>query len=144
MNRHRDENVISGSWGEVWVDNDYMSDVLSLEAKISLDTEEIKQNRRLTKGYKVTGISGNGTLKLNKVTSYFINKLSENIKAGKTTTATIITKLDDPDALGAERIRLNNCVFTELTLANWEVGSMTEEELPFSFQDYDVLDSITE
>lgn len=144
MNRHRDENVISGSWGEVWVDNDYMSDVLSLEAKISLDTEEIKQNRRLTKGYKVTGISGSGTLKLNKVTSYFINKLSENIKAGKTTTATIITKLDDPDALGAERIRLNNCVFTELTLANWEVGSMTEEELPFSFQDYDVLDSITE
>lgn len=144
MNRHRDANKINGSWGEVWVDNDYMADVLSLEAKFSLTLTEVLQNRRLNQGYKVTGTSGTGTLKLNKVTSYFINKLSADLKAGKTTVATIITKLEDPDGLGTERIRLNNCVFSEITLANWEVGSLVEEEIPFSFEDFEVMDSIEE
>lgn len=142
MERHRDANKINGSWGEVWVDNDYMADVISFEAKFSLTLTEVKQNRRLNQGYKVTGTSGSGKIKLNKVTSYFLNKLSTDLKAGKTTVATIITKLDDPDALGAERIRLNNCVFSELPIAGWEVGSLTEEEIPFNFEDFEILDSI--
>ena len=90
----------------------------------------------------MTGIEGKGTLKLNKVTSYFITKLSDNLKKGKTTTATIISNLKDPDALGNERIQLNGCVFDELTLINWEVKKLTEESIPFTFTSWNVLDKI--
>lgn len=142
MNSYTPDRVINGTFGEVWVDNDYMAEATALEAKMKLDTSEVNMTRTLRKGYKVTGISGNGTLKLNKVTSYFIKKISDNLKAGKATRATIITNLEDPEAFGAERIALNDCVFTELTLADWEAGKLGEESIPFSFSDFEVLESI--
>lgn len=142
MNSYTPDRVINGTFGEVWVDNDYMAEATALEAKMKLDTSEVNMTRTLRKGYKVTGISGSGTLKLNKVTSYFIKKISDNLKAGKATRATIITNLEDPEAFGAERIALNDCVFTELTLADWEAGKLGEESIPFSFSDFEVLESI--
>lgn len=142
MNNYTPERVINGTFGEVWVDNDYMAEVTGLEAKIKLDTSDVNMTRTLKKGTKVTGISGSGTLKLNKVSSYFIRKIAENLKAGKATRATIITKLDDPEAFGTERIALNDCVFTELTLADWEAGKLGEESTPFNFSDFDILEAI--
>lgn len=142
MKEYKVEKVINGTFGEVWVDGDYMAEATGMEAKVTLEKEEVKQSGTLSKGYKVTGIEGKGTLKLNKVTSYFITKLSDNLKKGKTTTATIISNLKDPDALGNERIQLNSCVFDELTLINWEVKKLTEESIPFTFTSWNVLDKI--
>lgn len=142
MNSYTPDRVVNGTFGEVWVDNDYMAEVTGCEAKIKLDTADVAMTGTLKKGTKVTGISGSGTLKLNKVTSYFIKKIGDNIKAGKATRATIITKLEDPEAFGAERIALNDCVFTELTLADWESGKLGEESIPFTFSDFEVLEAI--
>lgn len=144
MKSYTPEKVINGTWGEVWVDDDYMAEVTALEAKVSLEKTEVNQVGTLAKGYKVTGIEGKGTLKMNKVSSYFIRKLSDNIKAGKTTSCTIISKLADPDSFGAERIQLNGCTFDELTLADWEAKKLGEESIAFSFTGWDVLDSIKE
>lgn len=143
MKAYEASRVINGSWGEVWVDDDYMAEVTALEAKVTLDKQEVNQTRTLEKGYKITGIDGKGTIKLNKVTSYFINKISDNLQAGKTTTATIISKLDDPDAIGTEQVKLNGCVFDELTLVNWEAKKLGEESIPFTFTSWEILDSIT-
>ena len=142
MKSYTPEKVINGTFGEVWVDDDYMAEVTALEAKVSLDKTEVNQVGTLAKGYKITGIDGKGTLKLNKVSSYFIKKLSDNTKAGKTTTCTIISKLNDPDSFGAERIQLNGCTFDELTLANWEAKKLGEESIAFSFTSWGVLDTI--
>ena len=144
MKSYTPEKVINGTWGEVWVDDDYMAEVTALEAKVSLEKTEVNQVGTLAKGYKVTGIEGKGTLKMNKVSSYFIRKLSGNIKAGKTTSCTIISKLADPDSFGAERIQLNGCTFDELTLADWEAKKLGEESIAFSFTGWDVLDCIKE
>ncbi len=144
MKSYTPEKVINGTWGEVWVDDDYMAEVTALEAKVSLEKTEVNQVGTLAKGYKVTGIEGKGTLKMNKVSSYFIRKLSGNTKAGKTTSCTIISKLADPDSFGAERIQLNGCTFDELTLANWEAKKLGEESIAFSFTGWDVLDCIKE
>lgn len=144
MKSYTPERVINGTWGEVWVDDDYMAEVTALEAKVSLEKTEVNQVGTLAKGYKVTGIEGKGTLKMNKVSSYFIWKLSGNIKAGKTTSCTIISKLADPDSFGAERIQLNGCTFDELTLADWEAKKLGEESIAFSFTGWDVLDCIKE
>lgn len=142
MKSYTPEKVINGTFGEVWIDDDYMAEVTALEAKVSLDKTEVNQVGTLAKGYKITGIDGKGTLKLNKVSSYFIKKLSDNTKAGKTTTCTIISKLNDPDSFGAERIQLNGCTFDELTLANWEAKKLGEESIAFSFTSWEVLDTI--
>lgn len=142
MNNYTPDRVINGSFGEVWCDNDYMAEVIGLEAKLKLDTADVQMTGTLKKGTKVIGVSGSGILKLNKVTSYFIKKVGDNIKAGKATRATIVTNLEDPEAFGAERIALSDCVLTELTLADWESGKLCEESIPFTFSDFDVLEAI--
>ena len=142
MQYYEPNRVINGTYGEVWVDGDYMSEAVALEAKVSLEKQEVNQTGTLGKGYKVTGIEGKGTLKLNKVSSYFLLKMSDKIKAGKTVTATIISNLADPDAFGAERVQLNGCVFDEMTLVNWEAKKMGEESIPFTFSSWELLDTI--
>lgn len=142
MDGYRAEQVINGLWGEVWADGDYIAEVTGLEAKVSLKTETISQSRSLGDGTKIVGFEGKGTLKMNKINSRFLNLCSPKIKAGKQASITIITKLDDPDALGSERIKLIDCCISELTLADWELKKNIEESIPFSFRDWEILDSI--
>lgn len=138
------EKVINGTFGELWIDDYYMSEVTGLQAKVSLEKTEVNQTGTLAKGYKITGIDCKGTVKINKVSSYFINKLSENLKAGKTTTCTIISKLADPDSDGMEKIKLTGCTFDEMTLADWEAKKLGEESYAFTFTGWEVMDSIAE
>lgn len=142
MSQYRAEQVISGTWGEAWVDSDYISEITGLEAKVTPKTETVSQARQLVDGTKIVGLECKGTLKTNKISSRFITLQSANLKKGKQTEFTIITKLDDPSALGAERIKLIGCVFTEMTLADWELKKNIEESIPFTFRDWEPIDVI--
>lgn len=142
MTSYDSNNVINGTYGEVWCDAQYLAEVISLEAKMSLDKTEVNRIGTLSKGYKITGIEGKGTLKLNKVSSYFMTKLGDSIKAGKTPVSEIITKLSDPDAYGTEKIKLTGVVFDEVTLADWEAKKNGEESIPFTFESFEILESI--
>lgn len=134
--------VINGTYGEAWVDGDYMSDVTGVEAVIEIDYEDVNVPRKLSTGKKMIGWEGSGSLTFNKTTSRFIKLLGDNLREGKQTTVDIITKVDDPDAIGAERIALKNVVFEDITLANWEAKAIGEDEAPFFFDDWQPLDLI--
>ena len=136
------EKVINGTFGELWLNDYYLAEVLGLEAKVTIEKTEVNQVRTLAKGYKVTGLDCKGTIKLNKVTSYFVNLLSKNTKKGKQTVCTIISKLSDPDSDGTERIKLAGVTFDEVNLANWEAKKLGEESIPFTFTGWEVMDSI--
>lgn len=77
-----------------------------------------------------------------EVTSYFIKKLSDSIKAGKTPTFVIQSNLADPDAIGAERVILRGVQFDELSLINWEAGKLGEESYAFTFASWEIKDVI--
>lgn len=139
---HDPNKKINGTFGEVWVDDYYMAEVTGLQAKVTIEKEEVVQTGSLEKGYKVTGLDCKGTVKLNKISSFFIEKIGENLKAGKQTACTIITKLADPAADGVERVKLTGCTFDELTLADWEAKKLGEESYPFTFTGWEILDSI--
>ena len=100
--------------------------------------------KKLAKQYKVTGYTCKGSLKMNKVSSYMIKKMNDNMKAGKQTVCTLISKLDDPDAIGAERVVIKDAVFDELILADWSAKKMGEEAYNFTFSDWDFLDTADE
>ena len=142
MTTYSEKNTINGTHGEVWVDNDYMAEATGLEAKITFEKSEVTRCKQMAKGYKVTGTDGKGTLKMNHVSSYFLIKLSDAAKEGKTVEASILTRLADPDAFGAEEIKLNGVIFDELTVANWEARKLTEESISFTFKDFEVIESI--
>lgn len=71
------DRVINGTFGELWIDAEYMAETIALEAKMKFDTAEVTQSGTLKKGYKITGISGSGTVKLNKVTSYWLKRAAQ-------------------------------------------------------------------
>lgn len=142
MNELRPEQVINGSWGEVWLENEYMAEITGFEAKIDIEYEDVNRPRKLGKGKKMIGYEGTGSLKFHKVTSRFIRLISDRLKEGRQISVTIISKLDDPDALGAERVVVKNATFNDLTLANWEAKTKGEGESPFNFDDWEPLDLI--
>jgi hypothetical protein len=142
MNNFNSENVISGTYGEVWIDGEYMAESTKCRLEVTIDYEDVRRPRKLMPGKKMTGINGEGEITLNKVSSTVAKKVSDKIKAGQTPSFTIISKLDDPDSLGAERIAAYGCKFEKATLADWESGSLGEENYSFTFEDWEYLDAI--
>ena len=136
------KHVINGSYGELWMNNEYMAEITGFEAVIEITYEDVNRPRKLGTAKKMMGYEGTGTINFQKVTSRFIRTLSDNLKQGKQTTVDMITKLDDPDALGAERIAVRNATFDNLTLANWEAKAKGEQDTSFSFEDWEPLDLI--
>jgi hypothetical protein len=138
----RPERVFNGSWSSLWIDDEEMAEATAVEAKLSLEKTEVNQTGTLAKGYKVTGTDGKGSIKMNKISSYFINKIAGNIQDGKTTVCQIRSKIADPDAVGAEDILLTGVTFDEVELVNWESKKLLEENIPFSFTGFEVLESV--
>ncbi|UWG96399.1 phage tail tube protein [Dehalobacter sp. DCM] len=138
------ERIMNGTHGEVWLDDEKVAECSGLQAKINLSKSDVQICGRMAKGYKVTGWEGRGSLKLHKVSSRMINKVAMDIKAGRGTVCTIVSKLADPDAYGSERVALKNVMFDEVALADWEAGKNSEETVPFTFSDFDLLDVISE
>ncbi|HEX2927560.1 MAG TPA: phage tail tube protein, partial [Ruminiclostridium sp.] len=93
-------------------------------------------------GKKLSGWEGKGSMKLNKVNSRMAMKLGNLIKTGQEIKVTIISKLADPAAFGAERIVLKQASFDDLTLADWSAQKNGEVDCPFTFEDYEFLDLV--
>ena len=136
------KQVISGTWGEVWLDGDKVSECYGLQAKVSFNKEDIALCGQMASDKKVTSIECTGSLRMHKVTSRMALAIGENIRNGKDVRFTIVSKLKDPDAYGAERVVLSNVSFDDLTLADWEAKSVGKVECPFTFTDYEFLDEI--
>lgn len=142
MQGFNDEQVINGTWGELWFDGEYMAEVISAKGEFSAEYTDILRVGRLTKGKKLTGLEGSGEVKLHKVSSSIAKKVLACFKKGKVPKYTIITKLSDPDNGGTERVAFYNCVIDKATLADWEAGKNGEETYGFTFTDAEYLDSI--
>lgn len=142
MKEMESKQVVYGTFGSMWIDGYEIAEIQELKATLSADKVEVKIARKMSKGYKVTGYTGKGSFKVHKVSSYFIKKLAPSIKEGKQVLCTIISKVEDPDALGTERIALYNCLIDSVDLVNWSVGKLGEESYNFSFEDFGILDEI--
>lgn len=136
------QKVMSGTAGEVWVDDDYYGEVTAFKASLKIDYSEVSRVRNLAKGKKITGISGEGEITANHIRSFWIEKLLDQMLQGIIPSVTIVGKLADPDAFGAERVVLKNCTFEELTLMDWKNGENTEENISFAFSDVDFTDTV--
>jgi hypothetical protein len=133
---------MSGTWGEVWLDGDYVSEAFGLQAKASFTKEDVNICGQMAVDKKVTSISYTGSAKLHKVNSRMVLAIGDMVKEGKDIRFTIISKLADPDAYGSERVVLRNVSFDDVTLADWEVAKMGTIEAPFTFTDYEFMDKV--
>ena len=136
------ERVINGSFGETWLDGEKMSDAKGLQARVEFTKEDIDLCGKLGTDTKFMGYKGTGTVTLYKMNSRMMLKLSDRIKNGENPRIQILSALKDPAAYGSERVIIKDACFDDLTLINWEVKQKGEVECPFTFTDWDLLDTI--
>lgn len=134
--------AINGTFGYVYLEGELVREATALKANVELQFLPVPMCGDLAEHQKVSGMKGNGSVTMTKVNSRMAQLLSDYIKAGKTPKFTIISKLEDPDAFGAERVVLKGVQFTSLTLADWTTNKIGEITQPFTFTDWEFMDMI--
>ena len=73
--------VISGTWGELWIDGEKVAEVSACQAKVALNKETVNLCGRFMTTHKAMNASGTGSLTMHKVDSGFAQRM-EGIKRG--------------------------------------------------------------
>lgn len=131
-NRH-----LSGVWGEIWWNGIKIAECNKLEAKVTVNREEVQLG--LDIDTKITGLKGEGTISLVKTYSRF-EDIRREVCRGKDPRGTIITKLKDPDAHNeqTERYQISNVALNEFSIG-WEKGQIGKQDIPFGFTPTDMV-----
>jgi len=126
--------AILGTHGQAFIDGVWQTNINHLEASVEVEKRELKLSGMAWSAFKAGIKKGTGTMSGYKVTSDMVKK--------EFTKFNIISKLDDPEAYGFERIELINCMADRIQLANWTAGEEVMEETPFTFEGYKLHDPI--
>lgn len=134
--------IIRGTFGKLWMNNIHVSNIKSFELKASMNYEEVDINGNLCKQYRYTGYSLSGTMVVHKVDSSNTRLVMAGMKNGQLPSIKFVASLADPDSNGAERVEVFDVVFDEVTLLQFENGSISEESVPFKAGGYNMIDMI--
>lgn len=135
------KRILNGIFGEVWVDGEKIAECTACQGKVSKDKQTVNLCGQFMSDTKATSGSGTGSLTLYKVDSGFLQK-ENDLQNGVDRRYTVISKLKDPDAWGAERVAFYNVSLDEMTLADWQAATVGTVTVPFTFSRYELLDLI--
>ena len=134
--------ILKGNNGNVWFNGKLLATVKKIEAKVKGEFEDDNFCGDNATYSIYNGWSGEGTITLQKIDSTIWKLVAEAYKSGNMPSIKIITALTDSSTGQSERASIENVVITEFALASFEAKKMLEEEYPFKFSDYEVLDAI--
>lgn len=126
--------TIHGSNCKILLDGNWQTNLTEITADVEMDKKEINVIGYDWTGYKRGNKKGSGSMTGFKVTSDMIKRGFADFE--------IIAALEDPEAYGHERIRLMNCMADKISLINIKANETIEEETPFTFVGYELLDPI--
>ena len=135
-------NILHGNDGECWMGGEQIMTAISLEAKVTIDTETVEVLGDPGSYSRYNGHSGAGTLTRYKVDSSYSKLAEEYAKTGIAPDITIISSVKQPTTGKVERVALKYVTFTEIPLVTVEKKSLIQEEIPFNFGDFEILESI--
>ncbi|BDR81020.1 phage tail tube protein [Clostridium tetani] len=126
--------TIHGSKGKILKDGKWQTNLTECTAEVELDKKELNLLGDDWTRYKQGSKKGTGSMSGYKISSEMIQTGFKRFE--------IITALEDPEAYGHERIRLKNCMADKVQLINLKANELVEEETPFTFEGYELLDPI--
>lgn len=131
-----------GTAGRVWVNDAELAQVKKLEAKLTLNYEEVDTNGNFVSQHVYSKCSVAGTISMFKINSFMLSTIAAEANSGVAPDITIIAKVTDPNITGSQRVKLTGVQFTEINLALFENGTITEEDLPFTADGYEILETV--
>ena len=133
--------VLSGSFGKLYENGEWLTNVNSAQAGGEISKNEIKISGSRVTGHKVTGVTFSGNFTGYKITTAFAKRLArikDNNAASLVTE--LVMKLDDPDNPESKVwVRLKGVQFDTIPILNFEHGTEVTEETPFTFSDFEYL-----
>ena len=133
--------VMSGTWGQVWVASELWVEVSAFQAKFTYTKEDQQMAGQMAVDTKIVNAKGTGSITIKKVFSRTANHSNQVLK-GIDERMTIIGKLADPDAYGAERVAFYNVSLDEEAIMDWKAGGTTEITIPFTFTEREWLQEV--
>lgn len=137
----RASRVISGTWGQLWIDGEQLVECVAFQLKFSKNKEKIYLCGQFVTDTKAMSADGTGSITIKKVDSGQIQR-EIDMQNGVDKRYTLVGKLADPDSYGSERVAAYNVSFDDLTLADWKSNTAGEITLPFTFTRTELLDAI--
>ena len=135
--------AIVGTFGYIYKDGKWLSQYNKCEASVEIGKAEIKPAGDRWVHHKVLNLKGKGSISGYKVTDELLEEISIVIQSDKPSfRTTLILELKDPEGWGFERMKLYNVMFDNIDLANWEHSKEIEEKWNFTFEGYELLDSL--
>ena len=126
--------ILHGNEGTAWFNGKKLTTLQSIEAKVAGDFEDIN-----VCGDPSTYRVYNGCFKLD---SDVVALMAEAFRTGEMPTITIITALSQKGTNKVERVALSDVTIDEFYLAKFEKKAKVEEEVPFKFGKFDLLERI--
>ena len=134
--------VLHSNQGNMWFNGKRLSTLQSVEAKVTGDFEEVN-NCGDPATYRIyNGYSGEGTFKLLKIDSEVLKLMADAFQTGEMPTMTIINAIEQKGTNKVERIAYRDVTIDEMYLAKFEKKNKIEEEVPFKFGHFSVLETI--
>ena len=142
MDSFNPNRVLHSNQGNMWFNGQRLSTLQSVEAKVTGDFEEVN-NCGDPATYRIyNGYSGEGTFTMLKIDSEVLKLMADAFQTGEMPTMTIITALEQKGTNKVERIAYRDVTIDEMYLAKFETKSKIEEEVPFKFGHFEVLETI--
>lgn len=134
--------VMHGNGGAAWWNGRKLATLQSVEAKVTGDFEEINVCGDPATYQIYNGYAGEGTLVWLKTDSEVMMELASAYQDGVMPEITIITALKQKGTNKVERVAYSDVTVTEFMLAKFEKKAKTEEEVPFKFGNFEVLETL--
>lgn len=138
MEKIRGNQVLAGTWAEMWVDGQPILEFKKIEAKMSANREDVQLG--IDVDSKMTGLKGEISVTIGKVYSSY-NSVMKNYTKGNDVRSQVIAKIADPDAVNGqqERWSFDNVWWNDIPLFIAEKGALIEEELTGGFTPSDAV-----
>lgn len=142
MDSFNPNRVLHSNQGNMWFNGKRLSTLQSVEAKVTGDFEEVN-NCGDPATYRIyNGYSGEGTFTMLKIDSEVLKLMADAFQTGEMPTMTIITAIEQKGTNKVERIAYRDVTIDEMYLAKFEKKNKIEEEVPFKFGHFEVLETI--
>ncbi|HEY4390345.1 phage tail tube protein [Paenibacillus motobuensis] len=142
------QDAVSGKQGKAFViiegRNEELFYAKTIEATIEKNKVDVPVLGKTNTPQRSAGWKGSGTLTIYYVSSVFRQLMRDYIRTGKDFWFDLQIVNEQPgSSAGKQTVILKNCNLDSVIAAKLDATSddMLDEELPFTFEDYDILDS---
>lgn len=133
--------VMNGTFGSIWEDGIEIAEVSAFQVKVTKNFDTLNICGQMAEDRKLISVKITGSMTLHKVYTRGADDIAA-VMAGRDLRRSLVGKLADPDAYGAERVALYSVSYDEQTVMDWAAGKAGSSTIPFQAIGIEFLDKV--